>query len=145
MASAQIEETLPVSRKRLLDVIRAYDEYPEFVDGVKKIQVERLSEQKAHVTYHIHIVREAKYILEIEENPEQGKVSWKLHGTSDLFQKNSGFWEIEEVGPNESRVKYGIEVEFNIPVPGFILNKLVKGNLPKVLENFKNRALRTFN
>lgn len=141
MASAEIEETIPVSKKRLLEVICAYEEYPDFVEGVKSISVERVSDSEAHVTYEVNIMKKVQYTLKTKEDLENGKISWTLAGESDFFTKNSGFWEIEPQGENTCFVRYGVDVEFKVPVPGFILKKLVKGNLPKVVENFKNRAL----
>ena len=39
-----------------------------------------------------------------------------------------------------TEVKYAIEIEFNIPVPGFVLNQLVKGSIPSMIRSFEKQA-----
>jgi len=66
-------------------------------------------------------------------------VHWSLI-ESDSFRTNNGRWEIKEAGPGKTDVKYSLEIDFTIPVPGFILNRLVKGSLPSMVKSFVSRA-----
>lgn len=139
MAQAELHEVLPVDKAKLFATIIDYENYPKFVDGVSRVEVERKEKGKARVTYHVSIMKEVTYVLDHVEDEAAGKVSWTLV-SSDFFKKNNGFWELKELGPGKTDARYGLDVEFKIAVPGFILSRLVKGNLPSMLKNFENQA-----
>ena len=65
------------------------------------------------------------YTLDHSEDLKSGKVQWNLI-ESTLFKKNIGHWHLRESGNGKTDVHYKVEVEFKIPVPGFILNRLVE-------------------
>ncbi len=142
MAQAEIHEVLPVDRDKFFSTVVRYEDYPKFVSGVSSVEVQRKGPGKARVTYKVSLIKEVTYTLDLEEDEKSGKVSWTLV-ESDFFKKNDGFWEIQSVGKNKTDVRYGLEVEFKIPVPGLILNRLVKGNLPSMLKDFEKRTLET--
>lgn len=140
MANAEFHEVLPIDQKRLFDVIVRYEDYPEFVDGCRKVKVSRPDGKKVRVVYHVNVLsKDFTYTLDHFEDSKTGKVEWTLI-ESDLFKKNIGRWEIRSVGPGKTDVLYTIDVEFKIPVPGFILNRLVKTSLPVLVKNFEKKA-----
>lgn len=139
MPQAEIEKVLNVSKDQLFNAITRYEDYPEFVEGCKSVEVERDGKSQVRATYHLSIFKEFTYVLDHLENKEKGKISWKLL-ESDLFKVNEGAWTLETVSENETRVRYEIDIEFRIKVPGFIVNKLVQGNLPRMLRSFEQRA-----
>lgn len=140
MASAQIEDTIPVGKERFFEVVTRYEDYPQFVDSVTRVSVERKGPGQARVTYHVSLMKDVTYVLDLKEDIEKGRVSWTLV-ESDVFKKNEGGWDITPNGEGAVKVRYFLDVEFKIPVPGFILKKLVSGNLPSMLKSFKERAL----
>lgn len=140
MAHGEVEKTLSVGKEKLWATILKYEDYPEFVDGVTGIQVDRQKEGEPKVTYSLNLFKEFSYVLQMKENPEGGSLSWELL-ESDVFKVNRGSWKIEENGPDSCNVRYELDVEFKIPVPGFILKKLVKGNLPAMVQKFEQRAM----
>lgn len=79
------------------------------------------------------------YTLDHVEKPDTGRVEWTLVD-SNYFKKNTGWWQLDAAGPDQTKVDYSIELEFKIPVPGFILNKLIKGSLPGMIRSFETRA-----
>jgi ribosome-associated toxin RatA of RatAB toxin-antitoxin module len=140
MAQAEIDKTLKVNREKLLKAITQYEDYPEFIDNVTGVKVERQNDHEAIAHYHLSVMgKEFHYSLMMKEDRKAGKVKWELQ-ESDFFKKNSGSWTLEAVSESETKAHYELEVEFKISVPGFILNRLVKGNLPKMLESFEKRA-----
>lgn len=139
MAEASIEKTLEVDFKDLYKVITTYEDYPQFVDGVTSVSVARKDDRSARVTYTVSMMKEFTYVLDLSEDPVNGKVSWELV-ESDFFKKNSGSWKIKSLGEGRTQAQYDLEVEFSVPVPGFILKKLVKGSLPTMMKNFEERA-----
>lgn len=139
MAQADYQETLSVDRRKLFEAITRYEDYPQFVDGVKKVEVERKGPGKARVRYFVSMMKDIDYTLDHEEDPEKGVVTWKLV-TSDFMAKNEGRWTLTEPSPGKTAVGYAIDIDFNFPVPGFILSKLVKGSLPSMVKGFAKRA-----
>jgi coenzyme Q-binding protein COQ10 len=139
MAQAELKEILPVDAQKLFQVITDYPKYPEFVDSCAGVQVGKREGSKVQVTYDVNLIKDVSYTLEHEENAAAGTMKWQLV-SSQFLKKNSGSWLIKSLGPGKSEVTYTLEIEFKIPVPGLILNSLVKKSLPGMLRNFEKRA-----
>ena len=139
MASAEFNEVIEVDKDKLFTVITKYEEYPQFVDGVTSVHVERKGPGHARVKYHVSMMKDVQYTLDLHEDSATGVVHWTLV-ESDFFKKNDGRWEIKHSAPGKTHVKYILDVEFKIPVPGLILNRLVKGSLPSMVKSLQKRA-----
>jgi ribosome-associated toxin RatA of RatAB toxin-antitoxin module len=139
MAHAEIKETLGVSKDKLWDAITRYEDYPKFVDGCTAVKVERKSAGHARVTYSVSMVKDITYVMDHKEDKEKGIVSWSLV-ESDFFKKNDGHWNIKDSGADKTAVDYQVEVEFKIPVPGFMLKGLINKNLPSMIKSFEKQA-----
>ncbi len=139
MAQAEYKQVVSVDKDRLFKAITGYEAYPEFVDGCNGVEVERKGPGEARTHYKMTIVRDVNYTLDHKEFPEQGRMEWSLV-KSDMLKKNIGRWELVAAGEGKTEVKYFVEIEFNIPVPGFILNQLVKGSIPSMIKSFEKRA-----
>lgn len=141
MPQAQRTITIDVTPDQLLQVILDYEKYPEFLPEVKSTQiVSRSADGKVfEVAYEIEVVKKLRYTLK-QEVLEDG-VRWSLV-KGDLFKKNQGSWKIEPEGEGRTRATYSLEVAFGgwIPIPDSVVNKLTETSLPKLLENYKNRA-----
>lgn len=142
MANAEISEVLAVDKDKLFATIVGYENYPKFVEGCTKVKVERSAPGRSRVTYHVSMMKDVVYTLDHVESPETGEISWTLV-SSDTLKKNSGHWQLKSVGSGKTETSYELEIEFNIPVPGFILNRLVKGSLPAMLKSFEKQAKKT--
>jgi ribosome-associated toxin RatA of RatAB toxin-antitoxin module len=140
MAKAEFHDVFSVNRDQLYAAITQYENYPQFVEGCTAVKVDRQGPGKARVVYHVNVMsQDVTYTLDHVENVEKGIVEWILVD-SNFFKKNVGSWQIKSVGSGKTDVTYNIDVEFKIPVPGFILNKLVKGSLPGMVRSFEKRA-----
>lgn len=139
MAQAEIKEVIGVDFDKIFDVITQYENYPKFVDGVNSVQVERKGPGRARVTYQVSMMKDFSYVLDLKEDRDSGRVEWTLV-ESDMFKTNNGQWQLKSMGPGKTEAFYKLEVEFKIPVPSLILNRLVKGNLPSMLKSFEKRA-----
>jgi ribosome-associated toxin RatA of RatAB toxin-antitoxin module len=139
MAQAEFHETMSVDRAKLFDVICRYEDYPTFVDGVRAVHVERKGPGQARATYEVSMMKEIRYTLDHREDAAAGRLEWELV-ESDFFKHNRGRWELKDAGPGRTDVRYAVELEFKIPVPGFVLNRLVKGSLPSMVKSFVKRA-----
>jgi len=139
MAQTEYKQVVAVEREKLFKAITGYENYPKFVDGCKGVQVERKGPGAARATYKMNIMRDMSYTLDHVEDQPAGRMQWSLV-TSDLLKKNIGSWELKDAGPGKTEVKYTIEIEFNIPVPGFVLNQLIKSSLPTMIKGFEKQA-----
>lgn len=139
MAKAEHKEILNVDKEKLFDAITRYEDYPQFVEGVKAVKVERKGEGAARATYSVSMMKDFVYTLDHKEDRAKGRVEWTLV-SSDAFKVNRGHWQLKDAGAGKTDVEYAIEVEFTFPVPGFILNKVVKGTLPSMVQGFAKRA-----
>jgi ribosome-associated toxin RatA of RatAB toxin-antitoxin module len=139
MALAEFHEVVNVDKDKLFGVIVRYEDYPSFVSGCSKVAVERKGAGAARVKYNVNLMRDLYYTLDHREDPAAGRVEWTMV-ESDLLKKNVGSWELKSVGPGKTDVLYKIDIDFNIPVPGFILKKLVSGSLPAMVKSFVKKA-----
>ena len=139
MAQAEHKQVVAVDREKFFRAITKYEEYPSFVDGCNGVEVERKGPGEARTHYKMNIMRDVNYTLDHKEFPEQGRMEWALV-KSDMLKKNIGRWELTSLSDGKTEVRYSIEIEFNIPVPGFILNQLVKSRIPSMIKSFEQRA-----
>jgi ribosome-associated toxin RatA of RatAB toxin-antitoxin module len=141
MAHAEFRDVMAVDAQKLIQVITEYQKYPEFLEGCHSVQVKPAdAAHSVRVSYEVSVMSQnVSYTLDHHEDKARGQVVWELV-ESNFFKKNVGRWEVKSLGPNQSEALYSIEVEFKVPVPGFILNRLVKGSLPSLVKSFEKRA-----
>jgi len=140
MAQAEHEKSFEVSADKYFKAVADYEKYPEFVEGMKKVRVERAADGNVTAHYDLSMMsKDMSYVLKIRENPAAGEVDWSLL-KSEFFKVNNGAWKIQATGPNSCKVKYSLEVEFNFSVPGLILKGVVKSTLPSMMDSFYQRA-----
>ncbi len=143
MAQTEYRDVLGVDKDKLYSVIVHYEDYPQFVEGCTAVKVGERKDGKVRVSYEVNVMSQnVTYTLDHEENPKTGKVEWQLV-ESNFFKRNTGHWEIKPSGNGKTDVVYALEVEFKVPVPGFILNRLVKGSLPGMVKSFEKQAKKT--
>jgi ribosome-associated toxin RatA of RatAB toxin-antitoxin module len=140
MAQAENEKTYAVSAEKYFQAVVAYEKYPEFVEGMKRVKAERQPDGSVLAHYDFSMMsKDMSYTLRIVENPSAGEVRWSLV-KSDFFKVNNGAWKIESTGPDSCKVRYSLEVDFSFSVPAFILKGVVKGTLPSMMNSFYERA-----
>ncbi len=139
MAQAEMEKTFDVSAEKYFKSVSDYEKYPEHVEGMKNVRIERNGD-KILGHYDLSMMsKDMSYILNLKEDASKGEVSWTLN-KSEFFKVNNGAWKITSTGPSSCKVHYSVEVEFNFPVPGFLLKGIVKSTLPSMMNSFYERA-----
>jgi len=108
VAKADQEKTYEVSADQYFKSVSQYEKYPEHVEGMKSVRVERNGNQ---VIAHY-----------------------------DLSMMGKDIKSIVPTGAQSCKVHYAVEVEFNFPVPGFLLKGVVKSTLPTMMNSFFERA-----
>lgn len=139
MTSAERTETFEVSAEKIFQVLKDYETYPEFMDGVSRVEVVERNGNKAKVKYHINLIKKFSYVLDlVEEGPH--KLSWSFD-SGDLFKINSGHWSLKENTDGTTDVTYKVDVDFKVMVPGMVSKKLIGSNLPSMMQSVLQKAL----
>lgn len=141
MAQAEIRETLSVDKDKFFKTITDYANYPKFVDGCTQARVleQKSPDGEARVQYAVSLIKDVTYTLDHKVDAAAGVMHWSLV-ESEFMKVNNGRWELRSAGPGKTDVSYKVEIEFKIPVPGLILNRLIKSNLPAMLKQFEKQA-----
>ena len=140
MAKAERTEVFDVDFKKLYQAITDYKSYPNFVDGMKSVEVLSQSTDGASVKFNLNLIKEVTYTLELKHK-ENAEVSWTLK-SGDLMKVNNGGWKLKDLGHNKTEVTYHLEVELK----GFFLGlgmvekTMVATNLPMNMKAFAKRA-----
>lgn len=135
-----LEDEISIDTQKFLDVIGDYAAYPQFVDGVKAIDILNPGEEPLNVRYHLNLMgKEVSYVLKHYHERDRGHVRWEMVD-GDFFKRNSGSWDLSDAGGGRTKIKYSLDVEFKVPIPGFIRKRLVKGNMPGVVKSFAEQA-----
>lgn len=139
MAQASLTERVQVSADQMYRVITDYDRYPQFLVMCKSVSAQRKSPTEAEVAYVLDLFTNVQYSTRQVEDPANKTVHWDLI-TSNIFKKNTGSWKLREISPTLTEAKYELDLEFKVPVPGFILKKLVQVTLPEMMKAFTKTA-----
>lgn len=123
---------------KIYKVLVDYEAYPEYMDGVKKVTVLSSDGNESVVEYDISIIKKFNYQLDLKAT-EPTTVEWSFK-SGDIFSKNSGAWNLKDLGDGTTEVNYTVEVEFKVKVPGMISKKLVSSNLPSLMKAVEKRA-----
>lgn len=138
MPGASTSIVIDVPAKTIYDVVLDFENYPKFLPDVKKAVIEEKKAKSLVASFEISVIKKIHYTLSFATVPGK-KITWSfLKG--DLFKKNDGTWEFEEVKKGHTKATYSVEVDFGFLVPSMITNKLVGSNLPTMMKRFKERA-----
>jgi ribosome-associated toxin RatA of RatAB toxin-antitoxin module len=139
MPKIEINEILAADRDRIFRAVTRYDNYPNFIYGIKSVEVTRTSESTARVTYHLSILKDIVYTLDLVEDKQRGIVKWSLV-KSEFFKTNHGFWELTDLGSGRSSIRYCLDFELKLPIPQLVIKHLLKRKLSSILKAFEKQA-----
>lgn len=140
MAIASLTKTVDVSKEKFFSAVASYENYPQFVTGCKKIEVERKAPGQARVKYFVNLMgKDLWYLLEHTEDAAAGVLTWKMID-SDLLKVDSGTWTLKDLGNGKTEVTYSIEIEFKIWIPGPVLKGLTQTTLPSLIGEYEKQA-----
>ncbi len=137
MPAAQDSIIINVPKEKFFEVITDFEKYPEFIPEMKSAQVVEHKDNEYIVDFTVTLIKKIDYRLKLIAHPYT-KLEWNL--VKGFFKKNYGYWEIEELGPEQIKATYYVELEMGMLVPKKILNELAQIGLPRMLKNFKERA-----
>jgi ribosome-associated toxin RatA of RatAB toxin-antitoxin module len=137
MAKASVEELFSSKAEDIYAVVMDFESYPDFLPEVSSCKIVDEGDGYKDVEMTVNFIKTAKYTIRVQYEKNE-KVWWELV-EGDVFKKNSGLWEFDSVG-SQTQVKYTLEVDFKIFVPGMIAKKAVAVSLPAMIKNFKKRV-----
>ncbi len=124
--------------EKVFDIIVDYEKYREFVDEVKDVRTSGRQGNEVNVHYTVNVVKTIRYTIRArEERPT--RMSWSFVD-GEFMKDNKGSWVLEPAGEGKTKATYTAEMALGALVPKSIVNALVEGSLPKMLEAFKRRA-----
>lgn len=138
MAHAEITEVFDVSIDKIFKVLTDFESYPNFMDGVSKVEVTNREGNNIEAEYSLNIIKKFSYTMNhVVEEPN--KISWSFI-SGDLFKKSDGSWTLKDLGDGKTEVNYEVDIDFKVMVPGMVSKKLVKSNLPSMLKSVQKQA-----
>jgi ribosome-associated toxin RatA of RatAB toxin-antitoxin module len=140
MARAERTEVFDVPVDKMYQAIVDYKSYPQFVDGMRTVEVQNESNDGATVKFNLSLIKDISYTIKLNNKVNQ-EVSWSLV-SGDMMKVNNGRWTLKDLGGNKTEVTYFLEVELKgfLPGLGMIEKTLVSTNLPLNMKAFAKRA-----
>jgi coenzyme Q-binding protein COQ10 len=140
MAKAERTETFDVSCEKFYQAITDYKSYPDFVDGMKSVEIIKSSSEDATVKFKLSLIKEVTYTLNLKHIPNK-EISWSLV-SGDMMKVNNGGWKLKDLGNGKTEVTYHLEVELKgfLPGLGMVEKTMVSTNLPMNMKAFAKRA-----
>ena len=131
--------TIDTDAATVFDVITDLEAYPEWAEGM--LEAEILSHdgqglpEKARFRVDARVV-EVEYVLEYRYDGHD--VSWTL-AEGETVSQLDGSYELEEKD-GSTRVRYTLEADVDMPVPGFLKKRATRTILDQGLRGLKQRA-----
>ncbi|MAZ47084.1 MAG: hypothetical protein CME65_00885 [Halobacteriovoraceae bacterium] len=140
MASATKTVTMKAPAEKIYQVLRDYEAYSEFMDGVTSVKVISESGNETKAEYSINMIKKFSYVLNLVHE-ENKSIKWSFV-EGDIFSVNSGSWELSDNGDGTTEVVYSVEVDIKVRMmgAGMITKKLTEVQLPILLNSVEKRA-----
>lgn len=123
----------------VFDIITDLEAYPEWADGVLESSVLTRDDQgrPERASYRVDArIVEVSYTLHYRYNGDD--IAWELV-EGDVVKQLDGMYELSDDGGG-TQVRYTLEVDLDIPVPGFLKKRAAKQILDTSLKGLKQRA-----
>ena len=140
MAKAERTEVFDVPVEKFYQAVVDYKSYPQFVDGMKSVEVVSQNGEDATVKFNLSLIKEVTYTLKLSGKKNES-VAWSLV-SGDLMKVNNGGWKLKDLGGGKTEVTYHLEVELKgfFPGLGMVEKTMVSTNLPMNMKAFAKRA-----
>lgn len=137
--SANDQITIAAGPQAVTDVITDLEAYPEWADSHRDVTVLERDDQGRpfHARFTIDArVLEVWYTLEYHYEPN--RISWKLVEGEQISQLDGEYVLTPSNGT--TRVDYHLEVDMDLPLPGFLKKRAAKTILGSALRGLKKRV-----
>ena len=140
MASAEKTVIMQASADKIYQVLKDFESYPEFMDGVSSVSIVSEDGDTTRVQYNLNLIKKITYTLDITCQENQS-LKWQFV-EGDLFSINNGSWTLKDQGDGSTEVTYQVEVDIKVKMigSGMIVKKLTEVQLPSMLKAVEERA-----
>jgi ribosome-associated toxin RatA of RatAB toxin-antitoxin module len=114
--------TVSATPERCFEVADDIERYPEWVGEIKQVTVHERDDQgrPSLVSFRAAAFgRSTTYTLAYDHREAPNALSWRLT-KGDITTRLDGRYDFVPTGDGRTEVKYHLEVEFRVPIPGFI-------------------------
>ena len=142
--SEQATESIVVSATpdRCFAVADDLERYPEWAAAIKEVTVHERDEEgrPSLVSFRAAAFgRSTSYTLAYDHREAPRVLAWRLT-KGDITTRLDGSYEFVPTGDGGTEVMYHLEVEFRVPIPGFIKMRAQSRILSLALRELKARA-----
>ncbi len=131
------EEMFRTTPNKLFTLLTDYENYPKLTPEIKQVKVERIAPNVVLLKEKFAFLIEIQLITRIYEYPHN-KIIWELEN-SNVFQTNSGSWELKELEENFTNLIYQVKFSLKIAFPDFIIRNVLEENNRTLMKRIKNR------
>ena len=117
--------------------IADYERYPEFLDEMSKVSLNRRESNYAVATFELDLMVRVEYTLRLFEDPPHG-LHWSLEHAK-IMRVNTGSWKLSALDAEHTQATYRIELELRGVIPESVTARLAGTTLPRTLQLFKQR------
>jgi uncharacterized membrane protein len=122
------------------EVITDLEAYPDWADGILEASIESTTDEGYPDRARFRVdarIAEVRYVLQYAYDDHD--VSWRLVEGETISQLD-GVYELATTDDGGTHVRYALEVDVDMPVPGFLKKRAAKQILEQGLRGLKRRA-----
>jgi carbon monoxide dehydrogenase subunit G len=134
---------IEASASEIMDVLTDYEAYPEWADVKSATVLERGEGGVAtRVAFEVDVplLGHASYTLAYRYAPGDAGLSWVSTEAQGSVTHISGEYLLSEVDDRRTEVRYRLNVELGVLLPGFVRTQGAKRVIDNALEGLKRRV-----
>ena len=132
--------TISADVDTIFGIITDLEAYPDWVDGMLETQVVTRDDDGRPRRAEFRIdARIAEISYTLEYSYDVPNLSWTLV-EGEMVNQLDGSYELTDLGDGRTRVRYSLEADVDMPVPGFLKKRAAKTILDQGLRGLKQRA-----
>lgn len=137
---AQDQITIDASADAVMGVITDLEQYPQWAQGIEKVEVLSTTDDgkplQARYTVDASVFQ-LHYVLEYQY-PSDTHLTWHLVEGEQISQLD-GSYVLTETG-GRTKVDYALEVDLDLPIPGFMKKRGAKVIMETGLKGLRKRV-----
>jgi|SRR5947209_5911158 len=135
--------TIAASAADVMGVITDFEAYPDW-SGMKSAKILKKDNQGRgiEVAYEVEapVVGKASYTLAYKYAANDGGCSWTTKEIEGKIKDIKGEYALEELDEDETNVTYRVEIDLDVPLPGFMKRQGAKQIVSQALSGLKKRV-----